>query len=126
MAVYGAGRLRRGGARGATHRRRRARLNPALPPEAQADVIRRLNAVGTAVLLEENRRIHRLFYEGADVEYYAEDGTITAGKVRLINFDDLAANSDWLATGFKFTVIDRSNSTAGPTWWCSSTACHSP
>ncbi|MEZ5737997.1 MAG: hypothetical protein R3E68_00130 [Burkholderiaceae bacterium] len=48
-------------------------------------------------LLEENRRIHRLLTEGADVEYYAEDGTLTAGKVRLMDFR--AARQQRLACG---------------------------
>ena len=73
-----------------------ARLNPALPPEARADAIRRLTQSELPNLLEENRRLHRLLIEGADVEYYAEDGTLTAGKVRLIDFDT-PANNDWLA-----------------------------
>ncbi len=64
-----------------------ARLNPAPPPEAQADAIRRLIQSELPNLLEENRRIHRLLTDGADVEYYAEDGTLTAGKVRLIGVD---------------------------------------
>ena len=80
-----------------------ARLNPALPPEAKTDAIRRLTQSALPNLLEENRRIHRLLTEGADVEYYAEDGTLTAGKVRLIDFDH-PANNDWLAIQ-KFTVV---------------------
>lgn len=84
-----------------------ARLNPALPPEAQADAIRRLTQSELPNLLEENRRLHRLLTEGADVEYYAEDdeqhGTLTAGKVRVIDFDD-PANNDWLVVR-QFTVI---------------------
>jgi type I restriction enzyme R subunit len=80
-----------------------ARLNPALPPEAQADAIRRLTQSELPNLLEENRRIHRLLTEGADVEYYAEDGTLTAGKVRLIDFERPAHN-DWLAVQ-QFTVV---------------------
>ncbi len=80
-----------------------ARLNPALPPEAQADAIRRLTQSELPNLLEENRRLHKLMTEGVDVEYYAEDGTLTAGKVRLIDFDD-PANNDWLAVR-QFTVI---------------------
>ena len=80
-----------------------ARLNPALPPEAQADAVRRLTQSELPNLLEENRRIHRLLTEGADVEYYAEDGTLTAGKVRLIDFDR-PANNDWLAVQ-QFTVV---------------------
>jgi type I restriction enzyme R subunit len=80
-----------------------ARLNPTLSPEAQADAIRRLTQSELPNLLEENRRIHRLLTEGADVEYYAEDGTLTAGKVRLIDFDR-PANNDRLAVQ-QFTVV---------------------
>ncbi|WP_367026866.1 type I restriction endonuclease subunit R [Methylococcus sp. ANG] len=80
-----------------------ARLNPALPPEAWADAIRRLTQSELPNLLEENRRIHRLLTEGADVEYYAEDGTLTAGRVRLIDFEQ-PANNDWLAVQ-QFTVV---------------------
>ena len=35
-----------------------ARLNPTLPPEAQADAVRRLTQSELPNLLEENRRIH--------------------------------------------------------------------
>ena len=80
-----------------------ARLNPALPPEAQADAIRRLTQSELPNLLEENRRVHKLLIDGADVEYYAEDGVLTAGKVRLIDFAN-PANNDWLAVQ-QFTVV---------------------
>ena len=80
-----------------------ARLNPTLPPEAQADAVRRLTQSELPNLLEENRRIHRLLIEGADVEYYADDGTLTAGKVRLIDFDT-PSNNDWLAVQ-QFVVV---------------------
>lgn len=80
-----------------------ARLNPTLPPEARADAVRRLTQSELPNLLEENRRIHRLLTEGADVEYYTEDGTLTAGKVRLIDFERPAHN-DWLAVQ-QFTVV---------------------
>src|SRR5688500_18542629 len=63
-----------------------ARLNPSIPAEAQQDAIRKLLQAGLPNLLEENRRLHRLLIEGVDVEYYADDGTITAGKVNLIDF----------------------------------------
>lgn len=80
-----------------------ARLNPALPIEAQADAVRRLTQSELPNLLEENRRIHRLLTEGADVEYYAEDATLTAGKVRLIDFDTPSKN-DWLVVQ-QFVVV---------------------
>lgn len=80
-----------------------ARLNPALPPEARADAVRRLTQSELPKLLEENRRIHRLLVEGADMECYAEDGTLTAGRVRLLDFER-PDNNDWLAVQ-RFTVV---------------------
>ncbi|SDD21485.1 type I restriction endonuclease subunit R [Aquimonas voraii] len=80
-----------------------ARLNPSLPPEALADAVRQLTQSEFPALLEENRRIHRLLTEGADVEYYAEDGTLSAGKVRLIDFER-PDNNDWLAVQ-QLTVV---------------------
>ncbi|MCB1938007.1 MAG: type I restriction endonuclease subunit R [Rhodocyclaceae bacterium] len=80
-----------------------ARLNPTLPAEARTDAIRRLTQSELPNLLEENRRIHRLLTEGADVEYDGEDGVLTAGKLRLIDFERPAEN-DWLAVQ-QFTVV---------------------
>jgi type I restriction enzyme, R subunit len=83
------------------------RLNPAIPAEARGDALRKVFATEMPSLVEENRRLHRLLVEGVDVEFYGDDGTIRGDKVRLIDFDDLAAN-DWLATS-QFTVIEGSN-----------------
>jgi type I restriction enzyme R subunit len=80
-----------------------ARLNPSLPAEARHDAIRRVTHAELPNLLEENRRLHRLLTEGVDVEYDADDGMLTAAKVRLIDFDD-PANNDWLAVN-QFVVI---------------------
>ncbi len=80
------------------------RLNPAIPPEARADALRKVLATERPSLVEENRRLHKLIVEGVDVEFYGEDGTIRGDKVRLIDFDDPGAN-DWLASG-QFTVIE--------------------
>jgi type I restriction enzyme R subunit len=80
-----------------------ARLNPTLPAEARADAIRRLTQSELPALLEENRRIHRLLTDGAAVEYYGEDGVLTGGTVRLIDFDR-PTNNDWLAVQ-QFTVV---------------------
>ena len=80
-----------------------AQINPTLPHEARADAIRRLTQSELPNLLEENRRLHRLLTEGADVEYYADDGVLTAGKVALIDFEN-PANNDWLAVQ-QFTVV---------------------
>ena len=81
-----------------------ARLNPSLPAEARHDAIRRVLQAELPNLLEENRRLHRLLTEGVDVEYDADDGALTAGKVRLIDFD-APANNDWLAVS-QFVVIN--------------------
>lgn len=80
-----------------------ARLNPTLPPEAQADAVRRITQSELPNLLDENRRIHGLLTEGVGVEYYAKDGTIAAGQVRLIDFDTPSSN-DWLAVQ-QFVVV---------------------
>ncbi|QTF10596.1 type I restriction endonuclease subunit R [Brenneria izadpanahii] len=79
------------------------RLNPQLPPEARADAIRKLTQSELPNLLEENRRIHKLLIEGVDVEYYADDGVLTAGKVLLLDFERPESN-DWLAVQ-QFVVI---------------------
>ena len=79
------------------------RLNPGLKPEARREAIRQLMQVELPSLLEENRRIHQLLTEGVDVEYYADDGTLTAGKVSLIDFERPEQN-DWLVVS-QFVVI---------------------
>lgn len=73
-----------------------ARLNPYLPDEPRQEAVRKLTQHELPNLLEENRRIHHLLIEGVDVEYFAADGQLTAGKVRLLDFDN-PANNDWLA-----------------------------
>lgn len=84
-----------------------ARLNPALPLEARQDAVRRVMQCELPSLLEENRRLHKLMTEGVDVEYYANDGTLTAGKVALIDFENPEQN-DWLAVS-QFVVINGQN-----------------
>lgn len=83
------------------------RLNPGLPMEARQDAVRRVMQVELPSLLEENRRLHTLMTEGVDVEYYAIDGTLTAGKVALIDFERPEQN-DWLAVS-QFVVINGQN-----------------
>lgn len=84
-----------------------ARLNPGLPLEARQDAVRRVMQSELPSLLEENRRLHKLMTEGVDVEYYADDGTLTAGKVALIDFEHPEQN-DWLAVR-QFVVINGQN-----------------
>ncbi len=84
-----------------------ARLNPGLPSEALQDAVRRVMQSELPSLLEENRRLHKLMTEGVDVEYYADDGTLTAGKAALIDFVRPEQN-DWLAVS-QFVVINGQN-----------------
>ncbi|SHE27223.1 type I restriction endonuclease subunit R [Thermomonas hydrothermalis] len=84
-----------------------ARLNPGLPLEARQEAVRRVMQSELPSLLEENRRLHKLMTEGVDVEYYADDGTLRAGKVALIDFEHPEQN-DWLAVS-QFVVIRGQN-----------------
>jgi type I restriction enzyme R subunit len=84
-----------------------ARLNPDLPMEARQEAVRRVMQSELPSLIEENRRLHKLMTEGVDVEYHAADGTLTAGKVTLIDFEHPQQN-DWLAVS-QFVVIHGQN-----------------
>ena len=81
-----------------------ARLNPHLPAETLADVLRKLRQTETPLLVEENRRLHRYLVEGVPVEVAREDGSTGGDAARLVDFDDVEAN-DWLAVN-QFTVIE--------------------
>jgi type I restriction enzyme R subunit len=80
-----------------------ARLNPHMPPTAQEDAIRQVLQAGYPTLIEENRRLHHLITEGVAVEFYAPDGTLSAGVVRLVDFTNPDAN-DWLVVN-QFVVV---------------------
>jgi type I restriction enzyme, R subunit len=82
-----------------------ARLNPHMPAEAQDDALRKVLATETPSLVEENRRLHALLVEGAEVEYYADDATIRGDRALLIDFIQ-PDNNDWLACA-QFTVVER-------------------
>ena len=84
-----------------------SRLNQKMPLEARQDALRRVMQSEFPSLLEENRRLHKLMTEGVDVEYHANDGTLTAGKVLLIDFEQ-PKNNDWLAVS-QFVVINGQN-----------------
>ena len=80
------------------------RLNPAIPEEAREEALRKVLRVGTPSLTQTNRAFHRMLRDGVPVEYPRPDGSIAGDHVRLIDFDDPAAN-DWLAVN-QFTVIE--------------------
>jgi type I restriction enzyme, R subunit len=84
------------------------RINPNIPSEAQLDAVRKVMQSELPQLLEENRRIHKLLIEGVDVEYYDTDGTLTAGKVALIDFEH-PENNDWLAVNQLVVISGKYN-----------------
>jgi type I restriction enzyme R subunit len=85
-------------------------INPDIPDEAIEDAVRKItrtDIVGaycnTPLLVENNRRFHRMLTDGVDISYQAE-GREVHDKVWLIDIGDLA-NNDWLAVN-QFTVIE--------------------
>jgi type I restriction enzyme, R subunit len=91
-----------------------ALLNPHVPASAHQDAVRKLMQAEFPSLMEENRRMHRLITEGVAVEYYAEDGTLTAGLVSLIDFEQPERN-DWLAVR-QFVVIGAGKANRAQAW----------
>lgn len=79
-------------------------LNAGLPLEARQEAIRKIMQSELPSLIEENRRLHKLITEGVEVEYYADDGILTAGKVTLIDFEHPEKNN-WSAVS-QFVVIN--------------------
>ncbi|MEO5791709.1 MAG: HsdR family type I site-specific deoxyribonuclease, partial [Gaiellaceae bacterium] len=66
-------------------------------PESALDAAeRKLLQRESPALVLENRRLHRLLVDGIEVEVPAAGGGVRGERVRLLDFDDLAAN-DWLA-----------------------------
>jgi type I restriction enzyme R subunit len=80
------------------------RLNVGLPPEAIEEAIRKLMLVESPSLIALNRRFHNLLVSGVEVEVRRQDGSTGGERVRLVDFDDPAAN-DLLALN-QFTVIE--------------------
>ncbi len=81
------------------------RLNPAIPDEAREDAIRKLLRSESASAAAENRAFHNMLRDGVQVDYKRADGSVAGDRVRLVDFDDVAAN-DWLAVN-QFTIIER-------------------
>jgi len=72
-----------------------SRLNPLVPVLARENALHQVLNLDTPVLLTANRTFHKLLVNGVPVEYQ-KDGETRGDFVRLIDFDDVAAN-DWLA-----------------------------
>ena len=83
------------------------RLNPHVPAVARIDALQQVLNLDTPVLLAANRLFHQLLVNGVAVQYQ-QDGETRGDFVRLIDFNNVAANQ-WLAVnqfsikGPKFT-----------------------
>jgi type I restriction enzyme R subunit len=71
------------------------RLNPLVPLVAREDALQQVLNLDTPVLLAANRHFHRLLVNGVPVQYQ-KDGETRGDFVRLIDFENVAAN-EWLA-----------------------------
>jgi len=84
-----------------------ARINPAVPKEAQETALRKILHPDLPSLVGNNHAFHRMLAEGIEVEYRRPDGTIRGDLVKIIDFSDPEKN-DWLAIN-QFTVIENRN-----------------
>ena len=84
-----------------------ARLNPALPAQALDDAFRKLTRPQGTTLELRNRAFHGALVNGVSVEYRADNGSIRGARLKVLDFDDPAAN-DWLAVN-QFRVIENKN-----------------
>jgi type I restriction enzyme R subunit len=82
------------------------RLNPDLPHETIEEVIRILAHPPHPTLVQNNRWFHTLLTDGVEVEYRdAKSGETRGGRVRLVDFENPAAND---------LLVVRQFSIAGP------------
>jgi len=81
------------------------RLNPALPPEAVEDALRKLLRPEGATLTARNHAVHRMLVDGVQVEYRRPgDGGIAGVQAHVLDYAD-PDNNDWLALN-QFTVVE--------------------
>ncbi len=79
------------------------RLNPHLPPDAVAEVIRTVQRAESPVVESENWRCYRYLIEGVPVEYRDADGALRTGRARLVDWDSPWTN-DLVAVN-QFTIL---------------------
>jgi type I restriction enzyme R subunit len=82
------------------------RLNPDVPDVAIEEAIRVVSRTTSPSLVVQNRDFHRLLAWGVSVEAPDQDGSVRGHLVRLVDFEDPAAD-DWLVVN-QFSVLDRS------------------
>ncbi len=81
-----------------------ARLNPRVPHDAREEAVRKVLRSEHTTLVANNRAFHHMLVDGVPVEYKRKDGSVAGDLVRIIDFEDPAAN-DWLAVN-QFTVTN--------------------
>ena len=82
------------------------RLNPKAGKEAYAEAVRKLTAISTPHLIENNERFHKMMTEGVPVEC-KKDGKIVWENLKVIDFDN-PKNNDFVAVN-QFTVEENGN-----------------
>ncbi|MBU6399489.1 MAG: type I restriction endonuclease subunit R [Verrucomicrobia bacterium] len=80
------------------------KLNPGLPAGALDEAFQKVTVPQHPSLIANNRAFHRMLVDGIAVECPRQDDSVGTEIIRLVDFDDPAAN-DWLAVN-QFTVIE--------------------
>jgi type I restriction enzyme R subunit len=78
-------------------------INSDIPPNVIEEAVKKIMRTESPILIENNRRFHRMLTDGVDVSYIQE-GREVHNKVWLFDLDDIG-NNDWLAVN-QFTVIE--------------------
>ena len=77
-------------------------LNPNIPGEAIEDALRKIVRNDSQDLINNNRSLHRMLFNGVDVEFKDKSGRIRGEKVWIIDYDN-PDNNEFLALN-QFTV----------------------
>jgi type I restriction enzyme R subunit len=80
------------------------RLNPALPPSAIDEAVRKLTILGSAAFVANNQAMHRLLIDGVPVECQRADGSTAGEVVQVFDFNNPDVN-DFIAVN-QFTVSE--------------------
>jgi type I restriction enzyme R subunit len=82
------------------------RINPTIPPDAQAEAIKEIQRIASPELLTNNETFHRLLTEGISVSKRV-DGNDRGDRVWLIDFKN-PHNNDFVVAN-QFTIIENGN-----------------
>lgn len=76
-----------------------ARLNPEVPESALYEAYQKVLHLGTNDIMENNEAFHTMLTDGVTVEYFA-DGETKSVNVKLIDVENIEANSFWVVNQF--------------------------